>query len=199
MTSSLASQKKAIRAQLRARRRAVRPVERRQAARAISRLAWRIPAVRRARSIGLYLPMADEIDVLPLINHLLAQSKAVFLPQVPERGRRRMHFGRIEDRQSFTLNRFGIAEPVSRCRIRADGLDVLFLPLLGFDQRGNRLGMGGGFYDATLAAVRPYRRPLCIGVAYACQQINDAPIEPWDQPLTAVLTESAILAVSSLR
>ncbi len=196
---SLASRKKSIRALLRAKRRAITPAVRRLAARQLAVRACRIAAVRRARRIGLYLPMADELDVLPLINRLLAQGKQVFLPRVPARGKRRLWFAALEANQPFTVNRFGIAEPVSACPVRAHRLDVLFMPLLGFDAGGNRIGMGGGFYDATLAAVRPSQRPLCIGVAYACQQVDEAPVEAWDQPLAAVLTESFLLSLNRLR
>jgi 5-formyltetrahydrofolate cyclo-ligase len=98
-------------------------------------------------------------------------------------------------------NRFGIPEPTSKGRhIRpARHLDVLLVPLVGFDSTGNRIGMGGGYYDRTLAFLnrrRQWRRPRLIGIAHECQRV--AAIEPraWDVPLQAVATERRLYARS---
>lgn len=81
-------------------------------------------------------------------------------------------------------------QPRCGTALRAAAMDVVMLPLLGFDVRGTRLGQGGGYYDRTLSktSFRPYR----IGLAYAAQQVPVLPREPWDVPLHAVLTESGL-------
>jgi 5-formyltetrahydrofolate cyclo-ligase len=72
---------------------------------------------------------------------------------------------------------------------------VLFVPLVAFDAQGNRLGMGGGYYDSSLAYLRmrrTFRKPKLIGVAYDFQRVAALPCEPWDVPLDAVLTDRAL-------
>ncbi len=71
-------------------------------------------------------------------------------------------------------------------------LDALILPLLAFDTQGQRLGMGGGFYDRSLAALRHrrrWRRPRLLGVAHGFQEVSELPREPWDVPLDGIVTE----------
>ena len=93
----------------------------------------------------------------------------------------------------MTNNRFGIAEvnlPVSQA-IAVSKLDVVLLPLVAFDLKGNRLGMGGGFYDATFSHLRANKnRPTFIGLAYELQKLESLPSDSWDLPLDGVCTES---------
>ena len=74
------------------------------------------------------------------------------------------------------------------------GLDLILLPLVGFDLKGNRLGMGGGYYDRTLSYLRHRRfwiKPRLVGVAHECQKVDSLIARPWDIPLDAVVTETA--------
>lgn len=94
-------------------------------------------------------------------------------------------------------NRYGIAEPVHRglhlCSVRA--LHLVLLPLVGFDARCNRIGMGGGFYDRSFAFLRGrrcWRRPLLVGLAHECQRVDAIKPRPWDLPLDAVVSERRI-------
>mgnify|MGYP000224032593 CR=1 FL=1 len=95
-------------------------------------------------------------------------------------------------------NRFGIPEPELRCQdIRLlEEHQVILMPLVGFDSKGNRLGMGGGFYDRTLEGLRAKKPTLAIGFAYAAQEQNDLPLEPTDQPLDLIVTEQGIIEPS---
>lgn len=70
-------------------------------------------------------------------------------------------------------------------------MDIILLPLTGFDARGNRLGMGGGFYDRTLAFRQRagQRRPLLVGIAHACQEVPLIPSASWDIPLDRIVTD----------
>ena len=69
--------------------------------------------------------------------------------------------------------------------------DVVLVPLVAFDETGQRLGQGGGFYDRAIAAAGA-SRPLLIGVAHAFQQVRSVPVEAWDMPLDAVVTEERV-------
>ncbi len=98
-----------------------------------------------------------------------------------------------------TTNKFGIPEPDidPRSALSADQMKVVLLPLTGFTRTGYRLGMGGGFYDRSLAFCRDrdQRQPLRIGIAYACQEIDQAlDAQAWDVELNAVATEREYLA-----
>jgi 5-formyltetrahydrofolate cyclo-ligase len=184
-----------LRRHIRDRRRAVTLDDARTAARRLLRLAMRHRLLLRARRIGFYLPMVEEIDLLPLINAALWLGKECYLPVVPRRSARQMWFSRLTPLPHWYQNRFGIHEHWSPHVVRARRLDVLFMPLVAFDARGNRLGMGGGFYDASLGYLRHrrfWRKPHLIGVAYEFQKVEVLPSEPWDIPLDAVLTDRAL-------
>ena len=94
-------------------------------------------------------------------------------------------------------DRFGIPEPVVGVKelVRARRLDLVLLPLVGFDHKGNRLGMGAGFYDRTLAFLRDrvhWKKPHAVGLAYDFQRVDGFDVDPWDIPLTAVVTDKDI-------
>ncbi|HQT30300.1 MAG TPA: 5-formyltetrahydrofolate cyclo-ligase [Thiobacillus sp.] len=186
--------KSALRRQLKSARNAYTPAARRQAARASLRLALRHGLLLRARRIGVYLPHGGEFDAQLLISQIQLMRRECYAPVLPQRGRV-LRFARIQRNTPMTRNRFGIAEPVDARPLRARQLDLLLLPLVGFDQQGFRLGMGGGFYDATLAFMRhrrSWRKPRLVGLAYECQRVESLPHDPWDMPLDAVLTERGL-------
>ncbi|MDP2030952.1 MAG: 5-formyltetrahydrofolate cyclo-ligase [Thiobacillus sp.] len=191
--------KSTLRRQLKATRNALKPPARRQAARASLRLALRHGLLLRARRIGVYLPHGGEFDAHLLLNQILLMRRECYVPVLPQRGRV-LRFARIERDSRMTRNRYGIAEPLDTRPLRARQLDLLLMPLVGFDHQGFRLGMGGGFYDATLAFMRHrrnWRKPRLVGVAYECQRVESLPHDPWDMPLDAVLTERQLYRFSS--
>lgn len=180
-----------LRRQLKAARNALRPAERHLAARAAMRIALRQGLLLQAKRVAFYLPQGGEFDVQPLLDQALSMRRACYLPMLPRRGRV-MRFGRVKRHARMRPNRFGIPEPVDARALRARQLDLVLLPLVGFDAQGYRLGMGGGYYDATLAYMqhrRKWRKPRLVGIAYECQRVDALPHEPWDMPLDAVVTE----------
>lgn len=163
---------------------------RRQAARRAALALLRVPEVRRARRVALFLSVGSEIDTQAAIDLCRARGIEVYVPRLAGRA---MRFVRLEAHTALRRNRFGIREPVGRLRTCAPArLDVIVLPLVGFDAQGARLGAGGGFYDRTLAPLAGRRRPLRAGLAYAAQQIAHVPRETWDLPLHAVVTEKGV-------
>jgi len=143
---------------------------------------------RGARTIGFYWPADGEIDVLPLLRRSLLAGKRCFLPVVRKND---LLFREFKRGVSLRHNRYGIPEPQGIRSRTADTLDLLLMPLVAFDVRCNRLGMGAGFYDRTLARAGP-GRPVTIGVAHALQQVPQLPVEPWDVPLRAVVTDRQV-------
>ncbi len=180
-----------MRAELRRRRLALSATFCQRVARrvAVSASCWLAPG----RRVAVYIAAGSELNLTPLAVRALARRCKVFVPVVPKRGRR-MGFVELRPGQRWIRNHHGIAEPLGR-PVAASRLHHIFLPLLGFDADCHRLGQGGGYYDATLAPLlRPSRRarPWLIGCAYACQEIDTVPREPWDTALDAVVTERCI-------
>ena len=165
------------------------------AALALQRIAMRQYLLLRHHRIGFYLPFQGEMSLLPLMNHSLWQGKSCHLPVVPVRGQKQLWFSPLSAEPSWYHNRFGIHEHWSPRNVRAKRLDLLFIPLVAFDEAGYRLGMGGGFYDTSLAYLRRrkvWRKPYLVGVGYEYQKVAQIPRDPWDVPLDAVITEKRL-------
>ncbi|SHM26464.1 5-formyltetrahydrofolate cyclo-ligase [Vreelandella subglaciescola] len=196
--SSPSQAKTALRRELKRRRRALSPREQRAATAQLCRRLRTLPELLRARRVSLYLPMGGEIDPQPLLHWLYRRGVSVYLPVLRPFSANSLWFVAYRPGTPMVKNRFGIPEPAAafsarrQNRLPAWALDALIVPLVGFDANANRMGMGGGFYDRTLAFMR-YRRPApaLIGVAHACQQVAHLPVEPWDIPLTAIATDAA--------
>lgn len=190
----MATARPAVRRQLRARRRELSEGDRRDASAALVRVAAASGVLRRRRRIAFYLPHDGEIDVLPLLLHVFARKRRCYLPVLDTMSSRRLWFTPWKPGERLVHNHFGIAEPARGARRRASpaDLDLILLPLVAFDDRGNRLGMGGGYYDRTLAFLkrrRHWRRPAVYGVAYGFQRVTELEPAPWDVPLDGCLTE----------
>ncbi|QDQ26938.1 5-formyltetrahydrofolate cyclo-ligase [Chitinimonas arctica] len=172
---------------------ALSAVQRRAAEAAVARRAK--PLLKRGRRIAAYTAVGSELSLAPLIRLARARGVEIWLPLVPRRGRR-LRFARLDDPSGqWRANRYGIQEFVSRRHIGAQRLDLVLLPLLGFDEEGGRLGQGGGYYDCTLAfrgRRRQWKKPRLIGVAFACQGLARLPREPHDVLLDAILTEQGL-------
>ena len=188
-----------LRRELRAKRRKLSPLQRKQAARAAARAFTATRSFRAARRIALYATAGAELDTLPLLAASLARGKAVFVPRVRAGRALRMDWVRARPDSVWRSNRYGIPEPLPRgCGDleRALNLDLVLLPLLGFDARGYRLGSGAGYYDRALAfrlrRQRLWRRPRLIGLAFEVQRVETLPAERWDVPLDGVLTEQGL-------
>lgn len=186
-----------VRKQLRDARRALDPAQRVAHAEA---LAWRLarhPLFLNSRCIAAYLPVDGEMDPMPLVWRAWELGKTVYLPVLVPYGHNRLWFAPYRDGDPLVRNRFGIAEPLRIHRERANAiqLDLVLAPLVGFDARGNRLGMGGGFYDRSFAFLNrrhSWKKPRLIGMAHACQQVPRLDGAPWDVPLHAIATEHGV-------
>jgi 5-formyltetrahydrofolate cyclo-ligase len=171
-------------------------------ARAVAELAIlhtldRLHLFRRGARVALYLPMAGEVDVRPCLAVAWQRGTEVFVPRITSRRRGRMAFVPWVPGIAERRNTFGIDEPAdTRRRVSARQLDVVVLPVVGFDRLGNRLGMGAGFYDRVLRRrldpSRRWRRPRLVGVAFACQELETIPASPWDVPLDLIVTERGL-------
>ncbi|SEM58338.1 5-formyltetrahydrofolate cyclo-ligase [Pseudomonas sp. ok272] len=179
---------------LRKARRALTRGEQRQAARGLYRQLAQQPVFRRAKHISLYLPTDGEIDPRLLLRAAQRRGKATYLPVLSAWPRTKMVFQRVRPGEPLRPNRFRILEPrVNPAKQRkAWALDLVLLPLVGFDEDGGRLGMGGGFYDRSLAYLarrKSWRKPTLLGLAHECQKVERLAQASWDVPMQGTVTD----------
>ena len=150
-------------------------------------LAW--SPYREAKRIALYQAINGEINLDAVWQSAVAQNKSCYFPVIHED--QTLSFLPATPTTALNNNRFGIAEPCvsSEEALSPEQMDILFLPALAFDGQGTRLGMGGGYYDRTLAHHRP---KLLIGIAYDVERQPFIEADAWDIPMDAVITERTI-------
>jgi 5-formyltetrahydrofolate cyclo-ligase len=177
-----------LRSSLRQHRKSLDPGEQHRAAHALVDSVSDLDTWTNAQNIAIYLANDGEIDTGPLVKRGRALNKQLFLPIItPDDS---LEFGAWLPGDTLPLNRYGIGEPsADATRCPATELDIIFLPLVGWDHRGGRLGMGGGFYDRALSGVSD---PALVGLAYTHQQVERIPAEQWDVLLHFVATDTAL-------
>ncbi len=193
------SQRQAIRQQVRKLRNALSREQQQQAAQMLVGQMLQLPQVIDATHIALYLSNDAELDTSPLIQALWQAGKNIYLPILHPFVPGYLIFQRYQQDTAMKLNRFQIPEPVLNCAdiIPVAELDVICTPLVAFDAQGNRLGMGGGFYDRYLAHC--HASSHIVGLAHAIQRLTPWRACPWDINLDAVITEAAVHRFSPRR
>jgi 5-formyltetrahydrofolate cyclo-ligase len=184
----------ALRQQLRARRRALGVRGRSAAALAITRHIASSRWLHGARPIGLYVSVGLEVSTEALRALSRRRRCPVYLPRISNYRARAMLFARDHDELAL-LNRHGIPEPGTAETMPARSLSVVFMPLLGFDSAGTRLGSGAGYYDRVFAFRRrrhSWHRPVLVGLAFACQRVDHIDLGRHDVPLDAIVTEEGV-------
>ena len=155
--------------------------------------------------LAVYWAVNGEISVQPLIEDAWKQGKNCYLPLINEA---QMVFVQYAENTAMAMNRFNIPEPVDQHNtIDAAALDVVITPLVAFDKSGNRLGMGGGFYDRTFSFINgnsnlgedcfhtpSVAKPKLMGVGHACQQVDELQAESWDVPLHVIVTNEGLVS-----
>lgn len=139
--------------------------------------------------IAAYFGFKFEISLTPIIEMIWSAKKECYLPSLNRN--KTLSFIKYDQHDELFQNPFGILEPVaSNHKIPVEELDLILMPLLAFDQQGNRLGMGGGYYDRTLESIKSqHNRPVLMGVAFQEQEASHLPKETWDVQLDYVLTD----------
>ena len=181
--------KSALRMQLKQRRAGVSDSQQRQACEAIARHLVGSALWPDATRIALYLPHNAEISPLAVADAARDAGKTLFLPVVGDN--HTLCFKAWPAGSELRPNRFGIPEPAAGGPVLAEALDCILVPLLGWNRRGVRLGMGGGYYDRALAAISD---TTLVGVGYACQECDTLSPEAWDVSMNYILTEQTLIA-----
>ena len=142
------------------------------------------------QKIALYLTNDGEINPNYIQNFLKNKGINIYLPILDNKC---LKFAKLGSK--FEKNKFGIDEPIATEVLNAEQLDIIFMPLVGFDKNKNRIGMGGGFYDRSLAFKNNQEyntSPKLYGLAFDCQQVDKIDKQPWDITLNAVITPTMI-------
>jgi len=190
--SNIAAQRQQLRTELKQVRASITAEARAAAAKQVSAHLLELPAVQQAKRIGAYFSVHNELPTGPVLTQLQALGKQLALPILHPFSPGQLLFLNYHSDTPMRANAFNIPEPELNVQhvTPLQQLDVLLVPLLGFDAQGNRIGMGGGYYDRTLAAWAKGQYPnlLPIGLAYAEQQVAAIPTETWDIPLPMIIT-----------
>jgi 5-formyltetrahydrofolate cyclo-ligase len=142
-----------------------------------------------------YWPVQSEINPLPLLLLMAEHGASLALPVLEGEGELHMTFRTFVPGDALVSGPFGLNQPApEKTEVRPD---TILLPLLAFDDKGIRLGYGGGWYDRTVSGLRAVRPVTCFGVGFAAQQRDDIPAEVHDQRLDAILTEQSVVISNS--
>lgn len=151
--------------------------------------------------IAFYLANDGELDPAPLLEIACSMGKSCYLPVLTANHEKSLLFAPYEPGDPLVYNQFGIGEPhiAARHRIKARQLDLIVMPLVAFDNKGNRIGMGGGYYDRTLGYLTSrssWLKPKLVGAGYELQRVDLIENENWDVPLTYICTETELKKIS---
>jgi len=189
-----------LRRQMRDARRALDQNTQKQHALALANQICRNRAFINSRYLACYLANDGEIDPHFIIERAWQMNKQVYLPVLSPLGHR-LYFAPYHHNSAMVANRFGIMEPGCHPRYwcSAQQLDLILLPLVAFDTWGNRLGMGGGFYDRSLAWRRHrqhWRKPRLLGLAHELQKTTGLECNSWDIPLDGIASEQSFYRIT---
>ena len=196
MNDTISEQRDAIRKTIRASRRALTNEAQQNASEKLLSTLITHPKILKAKRVSVTLAYDGEIDLICFIEWCWQQNKQVYLPVVHPDEPGQLIFVEYTLNTEMNINRYGIKEPkliienscfANTCPVTE--LDIVFTPLVAFDQQGNRIGMGGGYYDRLLSPwFEKQTGPYPIGLAHDCQYLDALPIQNWDVPLPEIIT-----------
>lgn len=185
-------QKASLRRKFRSARRALSTPQQQNAALELARNARGYRQLWSGTRILSYSAISGEIDPQILCDRL---SASIYHPRITNYRMGRMQFLATDGNKQ--RNKLGIVEPrIDGKQLIAQQFDAVLVPLLAFDRQGNRLGMGGGFYDRAFSFKHQsgYRkRPLLIGIAHHFQEAESLTTQSWDVSLDAIITDQELI------
>ena len=188
-------EKHALRRELRRARAQMGHQGRLAAGQTVNRLLKRY--IKKGRKIGVYWPMGSELRLDGFVRAAQKRGAKLYLPYIEPRSRRMWFTPYPADgvKQERKRGRAKLHVPQFAGRkIRVHGLSILLIPIVGIDREGYRLGQAGGYYDATLSAMKYRLQAKTIGVGFACQLVDRLPHEAHDVPLDGFVSERGALA-----
>ena len=174
------------------------------AAKKIAQHVFSLSAFQQSQHIAYYLAHDGEVDPHLIITQAEKNHKHAYLPVLDLNNQHHLEFYSYPSGATLTTNRFGIGEPDTKTqrRIAAHELDCVLLPLVAFDESGNRLGRGAGYYDRTFAFMQERaqkHKPCLIALAYDFQKVTRIAADTWDIPVDIIVTEKKIYKISNVR
>lgn len=182
-------QRQQLRKLLRQRRRSLSSYQQKHAARQLMQAFRQLVVLKNAQKIAFYQAADGEINPFLLMQLTWLYGKHCYLPVLRRFPNQELGFIRVYRHSRLHRHRFGFKEPKATRMLFSHQLDMVCLPLVGFDSSGQRLGMGGGFYDRSFAR-SPKKKVYKLGLAHDCQQVEQLHSQAWDIPLDAILTPS---------
>lgn len=185
----LQAEKKALRSKILAARRELKEAYRQKASQRMIDVFCALPDFKEPKLVMCYASMGDEVQIRPLIQRWLDLGVTVAMPRVISKGQ--MEAVTLPDLASLVEGEYGILtpDPAKSQVVAPEELEMIIVPGVAFDTRGERLGMGGGFYDAFMAKAVNAKR---IALAYSCQLVSSVPMEEHDVLVHKIITEQGI-------
>ncbi|MBV9773971.1 MAG: 5-formyltetrahydrofolate cyclo-ligase [Gemmatimonadetes bacterium] len=189
--------KDGIRRDLRARLRALTTEEREAGAKAVARRVWEVPEVAGARVLLLYASLPEEVPTDAVAHEAWRRGITVAYPRCVT-DTRAMTLHALETLEELRAGSYGIREPDALAcpLVTVEEIDAVLVPGLGWDRRGGRIGRGAGYYDRLFAD--PRWRGFRCGLFFSAQEVPELPVDPWDAPLDAVVTEREVWRLGEL-
>ena len=183
--------RKQLRAKFRQKRQALSEQQQQRASQQILATSLQSTPLKKSKTVACYLTNDAEISSQGIIEYCWQHNKRLLLPVLHPFSKGHLLFVDYQRNSKMQHNRFAIEEPLVTTKnicVLSD-IDLIFTPLVAFDSVGNRLGMGGGFYDRTLAPIKRQRLATrLIGLAHNCQQAETLTQDSWDIPLNGIAT-----------
>lgn len=184
------SEKEEIRGRMLSIRMGIPDEEKHEMSRRIMERLFDLEEFHKARVVALYLSKKDEVDTWEMVEEAAAQ-KEVLLPVVASRS---LKFVYYEKNGKMRRGPYGIMEPVG-AEYAGAGMDLMAVPLVAADGKGNRVGMGKGYYDRYLAGEGP-KPKLLVGLCFDLQVVEKLPAEAHDVPLDIIITNNRVIRCS---
>ena len=146
-----------------------------------------IRKISKNKKIGLYFPIGSEVSTIEIIQNLRKKKYTISLPVLEKNFK--MSFYEWNENSPLVINNFGIPEPIKLKKITPL---TLIIPMVAFDDKLNRLGYGGGFYDRYISKLEKTEKILKIGLALSCQKINKVPTSRFDKKMNYIFTENKV-------
>ena len=183
--------KRALRAQLRERRRTLYDALRTRHDRVINREVVQLARDVPPGAVAGFRAFDGEPDLTPALAELARSGRPLVLPVLAEQPVGiTLQFRAWDPGEQLSINCFGIAEPGRGAQVPLEAIALMLVPLVGWDEQGGRLGMGAGYYDRAFAGAAGSTRPLRAGIAYSLQRVDAVPTDAHDIPLHVVITEN---------
>lgn len=199
-TSCILETKPQIRKRIRSLRRSLSHQEQLAASHNLVKKLLGLPQYVQSKRIAFYYPNDGEIDPTLALLESLSRNKRCYYPVIYPSQKPKLFFAPVNTKTRFKEDKYGIPEPIvsKRTWVKPSEMDLVLLPLVAFDNLGNRIGMGGGFYDASFSFLKDracWKKPYLIGIAHELQKVANVPGDPWDVPLNKIVSDQSIYQV----